>query len=100
MDPKKLLIAEFDYHLPDEKIAKYPVEERDASKLHIYRNAAIREDVFSNLGAYLPADSLLVFNNTKVVEARLLFKKPSGTTIEIFCLEPVEPHTDIKSAML
>jgi len=100
MDPKKLLIAEFDYHLPDEKIAKYPVEERDASKLLIYRNAAIREDVFSNLGAYLPADSLLVFNNTKVVEARLLFKKPSGTTIEIFCLEPVEPHTDIKSAML
>jgi S-adenosylmethionine:tRNA ribosyltransferase-isomerase len=100
MDPKNLLIKEFDYHLPDEKIAKYPVGERDASKLLIYRNASISDDVFSNLAAHLPADSLLFFNNTKVVEARLLFKKPSGTTIEIFCLEPVEPHTDITSAML
>ena len=100
MDPKNLMIAEFDYHLPDEKIAKYPAENRDTSRLLIYQNAAIREDVFSNLSAYLPPDSLLVFNNTKVVEARLLFKKSSGTTIEIFCLEPVEPHTDITSAML
>ena len=99
MDPKNLLITEFDYHLPDEKIAKYPAAERDASKLLIYRNASISEDVFSNLAAYLPADSLLVFNNTKVVQARLLFKKPSGTTIEIFCLEPAEPHTGITSAM-
>ena len=96
----QLYIKDFDYNLPDEKIAKYPLEKRDASKLLIYENDLIKEDVYLNLAAYLPANSLMIFNNTKVVEARLLFKKSSGTTIEIFCLEPADTYADITTAML
>lgn len=100
MHPKKLLIQDFDYNLPDIKIAKYPLQKRDESKLLIWKNENIKEDKFYNLDKYLTGYSLIVFNNTKVVEARLLFKKESGTTIEIFCLEPAEEYADITTAML
>jgi S-adenosylmethionine:tRNA ribosyltransferase-isomerase len=98
--PKQLLIKNFDYDLPDEKIAKHPLAKRDTSKLLIYNNGIIEEDTFLNLAEYLPADSLIIFNNTKVVEARLLFQKLTGTTIEIFCLEPAADYADITTAML
>lgn len=91
MEPK-IKIADYTYNLPDERIAKYPLAQRDDSKLLIFKDSKILESKFSNLSAILPHGSLMVFNNTKVVPARLLFKKPSGALIEIFCLEPVEPN--------
>ncbi|MGN6617118.1 MAG: S-adenosylmethionine:tRNA ribosyltransferase-isomerase [Ilyomonas sp.] len=100
MDPKKLSIKDYSYYLPEERVAKYPLEQRDASKLLIYKNGNINEDIYLNLDAYLLRDSLLVFNNTKVVEARLRFKKSTGSTIELFCLEPSDDYHDITSAML
>lgn len=87
-DPKKISIQDYTYLLPEERIAKYPLAERDASKLLIYREGTIKEDNYKNITAYIPEDSLLIFNNTKVIEARLLFQKPSGGVIELFCLEP------------
>lgn len=95
MHPKYLKIEDFSYDLPEEKIAEYPLTKRDGSKLLIYKNGKIKESIYANLAEHLPAKTLLVLNNTKVVEARLLFKKPSGTTIEIFCLEPYEKHISI-----
>lgn len=100
MHPRNLSIKDFTYVLPDDRIAKYPLAERDQSKLLIYREGQITQDRYANLADHLPANSLLVFNNTKVVEARLLFQKPSGGNIEIFCLEPHEQYGDITSAML
>jgi S-adenosylmethionine:tRNA ribosyltransferase-isomerase len=100
MHPKNLSISQFDYCLPDERIAKYPLEERDSSKLLIYKNGKIQEDAFSKLSAYIPSASLMIFNNTKVVQARIFFKKHSGTTIEIFCLGPDEIYKDITEGML
>lgn len=100
MSPKHLRIEDFDYNLSDEKIAKHPLVKRDESKLLVYEKGGINETVYSNLAACLPKDSLIIFNNTKVVEARLLFKKSSGTTIEIFCLEPAHAYADITTAML
>ncbi len=91
MEPK-IKIIDYSYNLPEERIAKYPLEKRDESKLLIFENSRISEDKFSNLSKVLPHGSLMVFNNTKVVPARLLFRKPSGAMIEIFCLEPVEPN--------
>ncbi len=91
-------INDFDYDLPDHRIAKFPKENRDESKLLVHRDHFIREDIFKNVSGYLPADSLLVVNNTKVVRARLFFKKPTGAHIEIFCLEPVEPTPEIQLA--
>lgn len=99
-DPRHLSIQDFTYVLPEEKIARYPLAQRDASKLLIYKKGKIREDIYRHLAKYVPEDAVLVFNNTKVVEARLLFQKPSGGTIEIFCLEPHEQYADITSAML
>lgn len=90
MHPKDISIAQFNYHLPDEKIAAFPLEERDASKLLIYKDGNISEDIYRNIAAHIPAGSLLVFNNTKVIQARILFQKPTGGVIEIFCLEPYE----------
>ncbi len=90
MEPK-IKISDFTYNLPEERIAKYPLAKRDDSKLLIFRDDKISESKFSNLSEILPGGSLMVFNNTKVVPARLLFKKLSGAVIEIFCLEPVEP---------
>jgi len=84
-------ISEYNYQLPDERIAKYPLSRRDLSKLLIYRQGEIREDRFERLPSYLPDKSLLVFNNTRVIRARLLFRKPTGALIEIFCLEPAIP---------
>ncbi|MES2330207.1 MAG: S-adenosylmethionine:tRNA ribosyltransferase-isomerase [Bacteroidota bacterium] len=100
MHPKELSIKNFTYSLPDDRIAKYPLAQRDQSKLLIYHDHEITEDKYSNLADHLPADSLLVFNNTKVVEARLLFEKTNGSRIEIFCLEPHEKYGDITTAML
>lgn len=91
-------IAEYDYPLPDERIAKYPLPERDASKLLVLRDNTIRDDVFRNIGNYLPEKSVLVFNETKVVRARLQFVKESGAAIEIFCLEPVTGNGDYQLA--
>ena len=100
MHPKAISIADYTYILPDERIAKYPLPERDQSKLLIYRNGEIKENIYANLANELPENSLLIFNNTKVVEARLLFEKPNGGKIEIFCLEPHEQYGDITTAML
>jgi S-adenosylmethionine:tRNA ribosyltransferase-isomerase len=87
----KIKIQEYSYILPDERIAKYPLEKRDSSKLLIYNNGGISQNIFTSLPSYLPEGSLMVFNNTKVVPARLLFRKETGAVIEIFCLEPVDP---------
>ncbi len=87
----ELHIEDYSYPLPDERIAKYPLPERDASKLLIYRDGQVRASIFRNLAQELPAGSLMVFNDTKVVPARLFFRRPTGARIEIFCLEPVEP---------
>lgn len=85
-------ISDFDYPLPDDRIAKHPLNERDQSKLLIYKSSEISEDKFLSISNYLPADSTIIFNNTKVVQARLLFKRSTGAQIEIFILEPIEPH--------
>ncbi|NEM98048.1 S-adenosylmethionine:tRNA ribosyltransferase-isomerase [Pontibacter burrus] len=98
-DPKKLAIKDFVYELPDERIAKFPLPERDQSKLLYYKNGTIADHTFTDLPQLLPANSLLVFNDTKVVQARLLFQKETGGVIEIFCLEPVKPHTEVQLAM-
>lgn len=100
MHPKNLSILDFTYELPAEKIAAFPLANRDESKLLIYRNKQISESIYQNLATFLPQHTLLVFNNTKVIEARLLFEKISGGTIEIFCLEPHEQYADITTAML
>jgi S-adenosylmethionine:tRNA ribosyltransferase-isomerase len=100
MHPKNISIADFTYALPDERIAKYPLPARDQSKLLVYQNGMITEAVYAALADHLPENTFLVFNNTKVVEARLLFEKPNGGKIEIFCLEPHEQYADITSAML
>ena len=84
-------ILDYDYPLPDERIAKFPLDERSASKLLVYRGGEISESRFRNIGEFLPPDSLLVFNNTKVVRARLIMHKESGARIEVFCLEPNAP---------
>ena len=84
-------INQFDYPLPDERIAKFPLAERSDSKLLVYRNGDISERRFRDLGGELPEGSLLVFNNTKVIRARLVMHKPSGARIEVFCLEPHSP---------
>lgn len=91
-DPKHIHIADYDYPLPDERIAKYPKEVRDESKLLVYRNGEIGEDTFLNLPNHLPTGELMVFNNTKVIQARLHFHKSTGALIEVFCLEPHTPH--------
>src|SRR5947209_7600901 len=85
-----ILIENYTYHLPDECIAAYPLSKRDSSKLLVYKSGKITDDFFYNLSQQLPSNSLLVLNNTKVIEARILFKKQSGGVIEIFCLEPYE----------
>ena len=99
-DPRILSIKDFTYSLPEERIAKYPLAERDASKLLIYKEGDISQDVYRNIADHIPSNSLIVFNDTRVVEARLLFQKPTGGVIEIFCLEPHEQYPDITMAML
>jgi S-adenosylmethionine:tRNA ribosyltransferase-isomerase len=84
-------ISDFTYELPDSKIAKYPLSERDQSKLLVWRNGKIKESVFNNCENFIPENAQLVFNNTRVIHARLFFRKETGSKIEIFCLEPVNP---------
>ena len=102
---EEILIEEYNYPLPDERIAKYPLSERDQSKLLVYRDGEVSEDKFCHVGEYVPASSLLIYNNTRVIQARLEFHKEAGdeairligdkargARIEIFCLEPLDPH--------
>src|SRR5664279_5744718 len=84
-------INDYDYELPEDRIAQYPVKERDKSRLLIFRDGNIGEDTFSNIDEYLPSDSLIVFNNTRVIRARILFHKETGANIEILFLEPIAP---------
>lgn len=99
-NPQKISIQDYTYSLPDDRIANFPLVERDASKLLIYKDGKISESIFRNIPEKIPENSLLVFNDTKVAEARLLFQKPTGGIIEIFCLEPHEKYNDITTAML
>ncbi|MBQ5896557.1 MAG: S-adenosylmethionine:tRNA ribosyltransferase-isomerase [Bacteroidaceae bacterium] len=88
---QEIAIAEYDYPLPDERIAKYPLAERDTSKLLLYKSGEIIEEKFSNLHGFIPQGALMVFNNTRVIQARLRFRKETGAQIEVFCLEPEQP---------
>ena len=90
-DPRHIHISDYNYPLPDERIAKFPMTRRDHSKLLIYRKGEVGEDVFYNLPNYLPEGALMVFNNTKVIQARMHFRKDTGALIEVFLLEPAEP---------
>jgi S-adenosylmethionine:tRNA ribosyltransferase-isomerase len=87
----KININDFNYELPKGRIAQYPLAARDSSKLLVFKGGNISEDIFSNIHNQIPGGSLLVFNDTKVIRARLLFKRETGSTIEIFCLEPSDP---------
>src|SRR4030095_13125659 len=84
-DPKNLSIKNYSYHLPEDRIAKYALAERDASKLLIYESGRITQDIYKYLSDHLPFNSLLLFNDTKVIEARLFFQKATGGVIEVFC---------------
>lgn len=90
MNRAQISTNDFNYDLPDERIAKFPLADRNESKLLVYRNGDIQEGVFNNLEQHLPASSMLVFNDTKVLTARMVFQKTTGAHIEIFCLEPYE----------
>ncbi|TAH00959.1 MAG: S-adenosylmethionine:tRNA ribosyltransferase-isomerase [Sphingobacteriales bacterium] len=98
--PKEIRISDYHYDLPDSRIARFPLEERDASKLLVWENGNISEDIYRNLPSHLQPGTSLVFNNTRVVEARILFTKPTGGQIEVFALEPGHQYPDITSAML
>ena len=87
----ELLISDYNYPLPEDRIAKFPLERREMSKLLVYEKGGISESRFARIGEALPAGAMLVFNNTKVIRARLVFYKPTGARIEIFCLEPHDP---------
>ena len=91
LQTKKISIEEYNYSLPDEKIAKFPLEKRDESKLLLYKANFINHSLFKNITDYLPENALMVFNNTKVIQARLHFQKTTGARVEIFCLEPHDP---------
>ncbi|MBX2896168.1 MAG: S-adenosylmethionine:tRNA ribosyltransferase-isomerase [Cyclobacteriaceae bacterium] len=96
---KIISIQDYTYELPDERIARFPLQQRDQSKLLVYREGNILHDQFYNLTTHLPAQSTLFFNNTRVIPARLLFKKDTGATIEIFLLHPVAPSAIVQQAM-
>ena len=91
IDPRHIHISDYNYPLPDERIAKFPIAQRDHSKLLIYNKGEVSSDVFYNLPQYLPKGALMVFNNTKVIQARMHFRKGTGALIEVFLLEPAEP---------
>ena len=91
IETKHIRISDYNYPLPDERIAKFPIAERDLSKLLVYNKGVVSHDVFYNLPAYLPKGSLMVFNNTKVIQARMHFRKDTGALIEVFLLEPAAP---------
>ena len=96
-DTKHLKISEFNYPLPDERIAKFPLSTRDESKLLVYRHGEMSEDRFTSLPSYLEPGEMMVFNNTKVIQARLHFRKETGALIEVFCLEPIQPNDYVLS---
>ena len=89
---QNISIEDYNYPLPDERVAKYPLSERDASKLLVLKNDELQSSLFKNISDFLPNDTLLIFNETKVVRARLQFTKESGAAIEIFCLEPINDY--------
>ena len=91
MDTKHIRIKDFDYELPDNRIAKFPVQQRDHSKLLVSNKGAVSEDLFYNISAYLPSGSLMIFNNTRVIQARIHFRKETGALIEVFLLDPAKP---------
>lgn len=91
MEVKHIKISDYNYPLPDERIAKFPLQQRDHSKLLVYDKGKISEDIFCNISSHLPSGALMVFNNTKVIQARLHFRKETGALIEIFLLEPHQP---------
>ena len=91
METKHIHIKDYNYNLPDDRIAKFPLAQRDHSKLLLYKHGDVSEDVFYNLPKYLPKGALMVFNNTKVIQARLHFRKETGALIEVFLLEPYKP---------
>lgn len=90
-DPKQIHISDYNYPLPDKRIAKFPLKERDQSKLLVYQHGKVSEDRFTSLPEYLPEGELMIFNNTKVIQARMHFHKDTGALIEVFCLEPIAP---------
>ena len=91
MDTKHIHIKDYSYDLPDGRIAKFPVAQRDHSKLLVYRKGEVTDDVFYNIAHYLPKGALMIFNNTRVIQARMHFRKDTGALIEVFLLEPAEP---------
>ena len=96
-DPKHIHISDYNYPLPDERIAKFPLPVRDQSKLLVYRHDNVSESIFTSLPDYLPEGELMVFNNTKVIQARLHFRKETGALIEVVCLEPIAPNDYVLS---
>lgn len=99
IDPKNISIQDYTYQLPEEKIALHPIVERDSAKLLVYNNGDIKESVYKKIYEFLPEKSLLVFNDTRVIKARIRFQKPTGGIIEIFCLEPFESINEYSSIM-
>ena len=99
MKATDISIQDYTYNLPEEKIALHPLQQRDASKLLVYKNGEIEESFFKNIHQFLPEQCLLVFNNTKVINARVRFKKTTGAAIEIFCLEPADAVKEYSSIM-
>lgn len=99
MKVQHIKTTHFNYHLPHNKIAQKPLLERDKSKLLVFKNDKIKDDYYYNISNNLPEESILIFNDTKVIEARIKFEKSSGSIIEIFCLEPISSYADITSAM-
>ena len=91
MDTKHIKISDYNYDLPDERIAKFPIAQRDHSKLLVYKHGEVSDDVFYHLPTYLPQGALMIFNNTKVIQARLHFRKETGALIEVFLMGPAEP---------
>ena len=96
--PANIRIKDYDYPLPVSRIAQFPLEQRDESKLLIWKEGKITESVFKKIGDELPEDSILVYNDTRVIRARLIFSKNTGATIEVFCLEPLLPVTEIQAS--
>ena len=98
--PTEISLNDYTYNLPEEKIAKEPLKERSDSKLLTYKNGDISQDIFKNIAQHIPSDACLIFNNTRVIPARLFFVKETGALIEIFLLEPVAPTNEVARAML
>jgi S-adenosylmethionine:tRNA ribosyltransferase-isomerase len=99
MHPKDISILDYTYELPEEKIAVFPMSQRQDAKLLIYKAGMLEEDQYKNIAQHLPANSLLVFNDTRVIPARVLFEKATGAVIEIFCLEPYETISEYSILM-